>query len=185
MRVRPKLFAGVALDERVRSACAGVSARLQAQNFDAVYEAPEKLHLTMAFLGYVDAGQTPAILDAFQQCAAGIAPFSIDLDKLGAFPNERNPHVIWIGARDQTPFRNAALAVRAALEPLGFEFGKAPVAHVTIARARANGLHLPLLEVEPLRVHVRALTMFESLPDKRTTRYEIFSRAPLGLESPQ
>lgn len=179
MSLRPKLFAGVALDEKARAACASVSARLHDRQFIGVYEEPEKMHLTMAFLGFVDAAQTPAIVDAVERAAAGIAPFDLTLDKLGAFPNERNPHVVWIGARDQAPFRAAALAVRAALEPLGFEFGKAPVAHVTIVRARANRLHLPLLDVAPIPVRVDALTLFESLPDKRTTRYETFSRAPL------
>lgn len=179
MRLRPKLFAGIALDENVRDACVNISTRLQAQQFDAAFEAPEKLHLTMAYLGFVDASQTPEIVSAFAAAAAAVEPFSFSLDKLGAFPNERNPHVVWIGARDQTAFRKAALAVRAALEPLGFEFGKAPVAHVTIARARAHGVHLPLVDVEPIVVRVNALTLFESLPDKRTTRYETFSRAPL------
>jgi 2'-5' RNA ligase len=53
------------------------------------------------------------------------------------------------------------------------------VAHVTIARIKEQRVHLPLLEFKPMRLKVAELTLFDSLPDARTTRYEVRKRARL------
>lgn len=180
MAYRPKLFAGIELDGRSRARCAEIAARLQMQDFPGRFEAPEKLHVTLAFLGWTDAQQGGALREALIRAAAKTAPFTLRLDKLGAFPHERNPHVVWIGARDQgARFRSAANAVREAYEDLGFRFEKAAVAHVTIARVKSSHVHLPLLETGDIEVPVEHLTLFESVRDGRTTRYEAVLRAAL------
>ena len=63
-----------ALDEASRAACAGVSAGLQRTGFAARYEAPEKFHVTLAFLGNVGAHQYEAIATALDGVAAQTAP---------------------------------------------------------------------------------------------------------------
>ncbi len=181
MAYRPKFFAGIELDERVRAQCAAVSERLTAHGFDARFEAAEKLHITLAFLGWVDVEQTLPIRSALERAAGAAAPFTLTLDKIGAFPNERRPRIVWIGSRDQgAPFRRAARAARASFELLGFTFDKDAVAHVTIARVKGGNAHLPVLDVAPMHLHVTGIALFESLPAGRTTRYEVRHRAALN-----
>jgi 2'-5' RNA ligase len=181
MTYRPKLFAAIDLDDKVRARCAEVSARLERQGLTGRFEPPEKLHITLAFLGWVDPEQVDPIREALRVTASQTAPFIATLDKLGAFPNERNPHVVWIGARDQgAEFRDLARALRAAFGKIGFAFDKDAVTHVTLARIKEQRVHLPLLEFEPIKLHVDELTLFDSLPDKHTTRYEVRDRAPLA-----
>jgi RNA 2',3'-cyclic 3'-phosphodiesterase len=178
---RPKLFAGIELDKRVREQCAGIAARLAAQGFDARFEPPEKLHITVAFLGWVESEQLQPITDALYAAAGAAQPFTLTLDTIGAFPHERRPKIVWIGSRDQgEPYRRLAYASRSAFEQLGFSFDKDAVAHVTIGRVKGGKAHLPMLDVAPMQVHVTQIVLFESLPAGPTTRYEVRHRAPLN-----
>lgn len=181
MTYRPKLFAGIELNKRVRGLCAQVSARLAAQGLDARFELEEKLHITLAFLGWVDAERMQDITDALGAAANAAAPFTLCLDKIGAFPSERRPKIIWIGSRDQgAAYRRLANAARASFEPLGFTFEKDAIAHVTIARVKGGHAHLPMLEVGPIQTRVKEIALFESLPAGPTTRYEVRHRAKLN-----
>jgi 2'-5' RNA ligase len=174
-----RLFVGIALDERTREACAAASQQLQKTGFAAKYEAREKLHVTLAFLGHVSVHRYAEIVSALSAAACG-APFTVTLDKLGGFPHERRPRVVYVGAREQgAPFRALAARVRDAYAALGFAFKNDAVAHVTIARVKAPSRALPLIEFAPITLHIEALTLFESLPDRAngTSRYEALERA--------
>jgi 2'-5' RNA ligase len=174
-----RLFAGIALDDRARAACATVAEELRKTGLAAKYEAPEKLHVTLAFLGFVEPGRVDAVCAALESCARGLKPLRVTLDKLAAFPHERRPRVIYIGAREQgAPFRALAEDVRHSYAALGFEFDNDPVAHVTIARIKESKRPLPLVEFAPIQLEIRELALFESLPDPahKTSRYEIMAR---------
>ncbi len=158
-----------------------VAARLEAQGFDARFEPAEKLHVTLAFLGWVDPERVQPICDALAAAASMVQPFTLTLDAIGAFPHERRPKIVFIGSRDQgAPYRMLAHAARSAYEPLGFSFDKDAIAHVTIARVKGGRAHLPMLEIEAMPVHVTEIALFESLPAGRTTKYEVRARAPLN-----
>ncbi|MBV8343902.1 MAG: RNA 2',3'-cyclic phosphodiesterase [Candidatus Eremiobacteraeota bacterium] len=169
-----RLFVGIDLDETAREACAAISERLVRTGFAAHYEARDKLHLTLAFLGYVGAEQYAGVVEALD-AAARIAPFAVTLDKVGGFPHERRPRIAYVGAREQgAPFRALSQTVRSAYAARGFEFKNDSVAHVTIARVKAPTHPLPLIEVPAIPLRVERLTLFESLPDRanNTSRYE-------------
>lgn len=174
---RIRLFAGIELPPKIRKACAAVADRLRGSGLDARFEAPGKLHITVAFLGWVEPERIASINEALERAAQNSSSFALTLDKLGAFPHERRPRVIWIGAREQgAPFRELSRAVRKEFESLGFSFEKDSVAHVTIARVKGGPAHLPVLDLAPMKLAVRSVTLFESIPAGRTTRYEVRSR---------
>lgn len=170
-----RLFAGIELDAATRDSCAHVQDRLRAAHFDARYEPPEKLHVTLAFLGRVEPSQLAAVESALDAVASGTPAFELTLDKLGAFPHERRPRIIFIGSRAQGElFRNLATALRARYETMGFSFVDDVVAHVTIARVKGGSARpLPPLDIAPIELCATGIALFESLPDKQTTRYVI------------
>ena len=181
---KPKLFTGIDLPPSVRAACNDVTERLRSTGLDARFEPPEKLHITLAFLGWVEPESIEAIRNALARAAQSAEPFEMTLDKFGAFPHERKPRVIWIGASEQgAPLRELSRAVRANYEALGFTFEKNAVAHVTIARVKGGDAHLPVLDVKPMKLAVRDLTLFESIPAGPTTRYEVRARYPLKAQT--
>jgi RNA 2',3'-cyclic 3'-phosphodiesterase len=178
-----RLFVGIGLEDCAREACAAVSERLRRTGFAARYEAHEKLHVTLAFLGYVEAEQYAGVVSALT-AAAESTPFAITLDKLGGFPHERRPRIAYIGAREQgEPFRALSERVRRAYAALGFEFKSDSVAHVTIARVKAPSRPLPLIEFPPIELRLDRLMLFESLPDRanNTSRYERIESVPMTL----
>jgi 2'-5' RNA ligase len=177
-----RLFVGIPLDDATRSACAGVSEGLQRTGFAARYEAADKFHVTLAFLGNAGANRYEAIANALNGVAAQNAPFPLTLDKIGAFPHERKPRVVYIGAREQgASFRALAQAVRDSYAALGFHFEDDSVAHVTIARVKDPRAPLRSIEFAPIAFEVGSLSLFESLfdPKANTSRYEITRAAPL------
>jgi 2'-5' RNA ligase len=192
MNVSPqtkRFFVGIELDAAARNACAAVAARLRATDFSAAFENAEKFHLTLAFLGNVDAVRSGEIKDAMRRAASGIEAFELTLDRIGAFPHERSPRVVYIGARQQGAyFRNAARIVRSEYAGLGFAFNDDAVAHVTVGRVKgtASSGPPPAIDVAPISIQVVELALFESTfdPSKRSTRYEIAARASLAARAP-
>src|SRR5207302_4643540 len=58
---------------------------------------PQHIHLTLKFLGNVDAQQLAALREAFALACAGSAPFELCAAHVGCFPNRARPRVIWVG----------------------------------------------------------------------------------------
>ena len=177
-----RLFVGITLSEPARTACAQAAQRLRAAGFDAKYEDPTKLHVTLAFLGNVDRSRCDEIAAAMQRGSEPCSAFELSLDKLGAFPHERRPRVVYVGSRRQgVAFRTLAAAVRDAYRSLGFAFDDDAVAHVTIARVKRGRRPLPSIEVGPATLAVANVALFESTfePGKNTSRYEVVARHAL------
>jgi 2'-5' RNA ligase len=177
-----RLFVGIQLDDASRAACARVSEGLQRTGFAAKYEPADKFHVTLAFLGSVAANRSEEIAAALDGVAAQTAPFALTLDKIGGFPHERRPRVVYIGAREQgAPFRALAQAARGSYIALGFKFDDDSVAHVTIARVKDPRAPLRSIEFAPIGFEVASLSLFQSVfdPKANTSRYEITRAAPL------
>jgi RNA 2',3'-cyclic 3'-phosphodiesterase len=178
-----RLFVGIALDEPVRAACASASESLRRTGFSAKLEGIDKLHVTLAFLGNVDGSRYESIVDAMGRTAAERCAFAVTLNRIGAFPHERKPRIVYVGARKQgAAFRDLSQRLRGAYAELGFDFKDDAVAHVTIARVKEPRRPLPFIEITPVSLRVAELTLFESAFDKtiNTTRYIVSATARLG-----
>ncbi|HTX59077.1 MAG TPA: RNA 2',3'-cyclic phosphodiesterase [Verrucomicrobiae bacterium] len=181
-----RLFAAIALGEAARAAGAAVAARLQAAAFAARYEDPAKYHITLAFLGNVERSRTDDVAAALASAARQCERFALELDKLGAFPHERKPRIVYIGARDAGPgYRALSTRTRAAFAGLGFTFEGDAVAHVTIARVKEPVRPLPAIDVAPFHVAVDAAVLLESFFDAaaNTSHYTVVATAPLAAEA--
>ncbi|MDF2439256.1 MAG: 2,3-cyclic 3-phosphodiesterase [Abditibacteriota bacterium] len=64
---------------------------------DIAWVKPPNWHLTLLFLGEVPVAQIDEVRSALHAACADIAPFELSIQGLGAFPNTRNPKVIWTG----------------------------------------------------------------------------------------
>jgi 2'-5' RNA ligase len=170
-----KLFVAVDIDEPVRDAIAGGIELLRAAGFEARFISREKWHATLAFLGSTEEVQYGDVLEALRAAAACCAPFDLTLDTIGAFPSTARPRVVWTGASTPQPaYVNCAREVRRSLATLGFTFKDDAVPHVTICRVKnAAGPLPPVSLLAPVNVLVDSLTLYQSLPDGRTTRYAV------------
>ena len=129
------------------------------------WTSPENVHLTLKFLGDVEAEVFGSIRAALGEVCAQHAPFDAALAELGAFPSARRAKTLWIGAGEGSDrLRSLAADVDNALAPLGFVREKRPyVPHLTLGRARGRPLHLDLpTGAEITRFRVRRVELAES-----------------------
>ncbi len=168
-----RLFIGVDVDDVARTHCAEVAAQLERAGLHASYVDPANYHLTLLFLGNVTHDRVAAIGDALASLAPRHAAFSLTFDRVGAFPHERKPRVIFAGTRGaDSPYRALAGDVRDVFETLGFASDDDAVPHVTLARvSEKKRAPMPLVDVTPFPMHVTAVTLFESVPHEGRTRY--------------
>jgi len=156
-----------------------------------VWVGRDNAHLTLKFLGGVDAARLDAVAEALNGAAAGAGPFDLGVGGLGAFPSPARARVLWAGV-DEGAAEAAALAGRVdeALAPLGFarearEFS----AHVTLGRVRTPrsnpGVAAALGGAGPFgRQRVDRLALMRSELSPRGPRYTELAAAPLAAGSP-
>lgn len=135
----------------------------------------DSLHLTLAFIGAVSAGQVAQL----QSLASGVAAASFDLvlDRLGYWPHNR---ILWAGC-DRAPSGQRRLfdALNATLAAAGFAVDPRPhLPHVTLLR-NARCASLPTLS-QPVAWPVHEFALVESQLQPDGARYRILTRWPLG-----
>jgi RNA 2',3'-cyclic 3'-phosphodiesterase len=133
--------------------------------------APDKIHLTIKFLGDIEPSRVDPIARALEQALKLFPRFTINAKGLGVFPAVRRPRVLWVGLEGSQLVKLAA-TVEAALEPLGFlPEARAFQPHLTIGRWRQFEGHAKNLldELERWKSHdygaskVDAVTLFQSV----------------------
>ncbi len=137
-----RAFIAVELPPAVREAVEGVVRELRSGIGDGVrWVRPEGVHLTLKFLGDIDADSVPAVSRALDRCAASAAPFDLFLEGVGVFPNARRPRVIWIGLGGALELLLALQhSIDRELEGLGFAGERRPFTpHLTLGRVRDGG----------------------------------------------
>ncbi len=148
-----RLFIACELADDVRLALGLIQADLRRLGADSLrWVRPEGIHVTLKFLGSVDAARAPEIAAAL---AAAVDPFELRLrpGALGTFGGDRL-RVVWVGLEgDVEGLVSLAASVEAALGPLGFPRERRPfAAHLTLARPRD---HVPPEELRTLAALVR------------------------------
>ncbi len=63
---------------------------------------PEQMHLTLSFLGEVDAGRQGDLIQAVRSACQGFCSFPLEAYGTGFFPDSRRPRVLWVGLRGET-----------------------------------------------------------------------------------
>jgi 2'-5' RNA ligase len=177
-----RLFVGIelsgdALEEilRVRSQLIGPLTRQGVR-----FVRPEKLHLTLAFLGSVEEGNVAPLTTALGEIQSH--PIGLKLSPIGCFPNAQRPKVIWIGiGGDIDALSAVADAVSTASRPFAPDLEETPFSpHITLARISPGSKEVGrLLErehivVQPVEFGVAELCLFHSVPDGT---YQVLGRS--------
>ena len=112
---------------------------LAAMRWPVVAVPPDKLHMTLKFLGETPLGMRDDIQRQIAQAVSGQPPISLRVEGLGAFPSTVRPSVVWAGLVDAEPLVAIAERLEALLEPLGFARESRPFhPHLTLARIKGR-----------------------------------------------
>lgn len=102
---------------------------------------PERIHLTLKFLGNVSPDAVPEIQEALEEIAGSSTPFRLQPGGCGAFPSIRQMRVVWVGIKgDLDGVRRLHSKVEAALAPMGFDpEDRTFRPHLTLGRVKGRG----------------------------------------------
>lgn len=188
-----RLFAAVEIDEQQAARAEALIRELRtradrsAPGARVTWLTLERLHLTITFIGEVDASLGAAVASSLKP-AVRIAPFTLRLGGLGAFPARGRPRALWVGVEEG---RDELVAlereVTARLSRLGIPHEDRPYTpHLTLARVReASGLRTSLLLNGLERAgrlgatRIGAITLFESRLGPGGPRYAPIIKTPL------
>src|SRR5689334_11233541 len=183
-----RLFAAIELPDSTRAALVSAAADLRSalDDLDARWVEPEKLHLTVRFIGHVDDHRAAALTDRARMAVA-VCPFEMRLGGARALPRTGPPRVSWVAATEGAPaLGRIHRELTARLRPLGYEAEQRPFsAHLTLARVRTvkRGASVRSLvgafPMPDLRCRVSHVTLFRSHLSPRGSRYEILAAIPL------
>ena len=138
---------------------------------------PEKLHLTLKFLGNVAEDDLNRVAQALKPLRERHEPFEVSTSGFGAFPSERKARILWAGVGEGSePLRAVALSVEDLLEPAGFGREQRPyVPHLTLGRARGRQAKLDGASVSPpaLRFTLSSVDLVESVPGEGEVTYSV------------
>lgn len=168
--------------------------------FDKVYkhkevkwERAEKLHLTLAFLGFVEEEKVAALISIVKQTASKVNPLSLSIiPKIEGFPTTSNPRVLWLPlAGDIARLKDAADTVQKLLKDARFSFDEREFhGHLTVGRFRAGTKKWqkqPMLNIvkealprESIPFEVLGLTLFESRLTPKGSVYKVLAYEDFG-----
>jgi 2'-5' RNA ligase len=189
-----RLFVAIELNEQARTALVREQLRVReavAKGQDHTWTPPERMHLTLAFLGEV---KEPHLAEVIRVAGSSIdaMPFTLGLGGLGVFPPRGAPRVIWVGTTQgsaevvavQRIVAERLRGVGIALERRRFH------PHITLARwhsARPGG-SAAIRAIDSRReiasVHVLHVTLFESRLSPRGATYSALAHAALSALLP-
>jgi len=188
-----RLFVAIEIGEDVAAEAARVIERLRARvatlapHARVTWVTPERMHLTVRFIGQADDDHVLAIRDALA-APLDVSPFDLHCAGTGTFPPRGAPRVIWAGVADAVePLAATERAVTARLEQAGVPAEDRPYApHLTLARIKEPGGLRAAALLERVerhefgRVRVGAITLFESRLSPKGPTYVPVARTPLA-----
>lgn len=132
-----RLFVAALLPEDIRIQLSRFIQSLE-PNFEGVrWEKPEKLHVTLKFLGDVDDGRVMDISSMIEKLVQDYSPFKMHLDDFGGFPRLKNPRVLYVGLSQNKELSQFQKELDLSLCDFGFEKeARKFMPHVTIGRVK-------------------------------------------------
>src|ERR1035438_10512906 len=137
---RFRLFIAVTIPEEVKAKIAEAQAELRRAlpERSVSWTKREQFHLTLRFLGNVDALRVEALEETLRAACRGFSALRLSARGIGFFPDLRFPRVAWVRVIDQA---DQLPRLRQAVEVSTREFtakepGEAFTGHVTLARIK-------------------------------------------------
>jgi RNA 2',3'-cyclic 3'-phosphodiesterase len=184
-----RLFIAVNLPAELREAVFVDAASLRRPDDGMSWVPPERLHLTLKFLGECERTLLEPLGGVLRRVTADEGALALSLGGLGAFPNFSRARVVWIAVDDGGRLARLAAALDRQCEALGIERERRRFQpHLTIGRVRGElspttARALADQARSPARRHaavVRSVDLMHSEPSHAGPRYHVVDSAPLG-----
>lgn len=101
---------------------------------------PNSVHLTIKFFGSISDRDIEHITGLLKDSVKGFKPFELTAEKVGVFPNARQPRVLWLGITGgDNSFMTLQKQIDDDLHGIGFPREERPFRpHLTLGRTKAH-----------------------------------------------
>lgn len=184
-----RLFLAINLPPHERQTLHEATAPLRDAARAVAWVTEERLHLTLKFLGEQSEEDARRLGDALAPVVARHRAFTVDVGGAGAFPNLREPRVVWMGVADDPKLELLHHDVEATCAALGYEVDGRPFrAHITLGRVRqrlardgTQALRGAVREVSyDASLAVRSVDLMRSTLGNDRARYHRVAALPLA-----
>ena len=134
-----RAFLAIEVSDDVKSTLTVLTNHLDRARIDGLKPVrPENMHLTLKFFGDVNSTRVDSIVGTITRAAKAIHPFTLRLGNVGAYPNSRNPRVLWVGLDgDVVSLQEAHSRIENALVDINIKPDSRKFSpHLTVARLR-------------------------------------------------
>ena len=186
----PRLFVAIDLSDAVRQAARSVQhAARPILPRDVRFPPIENLHLTLHFLGEVEAAAVALVISILHQEARSLVPFSLTTTTVGMFPSTGRGKILWLGLKDEPGVLGDFVArLRASLGDFTQRPEDRPFRpHVTIGRSklgRIRAQNLSDLAVQPANQRVEKIVLYESILGSGAPQYQKLAEVSLAAATP-
>jgi 2'-5' RNA ligase len=135
-----RTFIAVEIPESIISGIRELQQGINDYGVDIRWIRPENIHLTLKFLGDVEAVDVDKISEAISKTVDGVASIPLKAKGIGVFPDIKRPRVLWVGLTGQLEFLiRLQKTLDENLKGIGFRQEKRPFkGHLTIGRIKAK-----------------------------------------------
>lgn len=132
-----RIFIAALLPPEVSTHIAEYIDSLRAHTNGVRWEKPEKLHITLKFLGNVRGNSISDLIYLLRDVAHNYAPFEMATTVIGGFPNLGKPRVLYLGLSGNDSLSRLCADLENGLEKLGFDKEmRRFIPHVTLGRVK-------------------------------------------------
>lgn len=132
-----RLFIALPVSQEIREKCTAIQDAGRKQAGSVRWSDPAQFHLTLLFLGELEPPQDLQVKEVVQDIANNIPPFSVDVARLGVFPDEQSPRVIRVEVSASPLLIIMQQRLKNGVAPFGIPFETRPYRpHLTLGRIR-------------------------------------------------
>lgn len=184
-----RTFIAVDLGKSIRDRIITLQETLARSGTEVKWVEPDNLHVTLLFLGEVDERHVTNVCRTVQECASRQPPFSLSVETVGCFPNERRPRIVWVGvgagAQELCALHDS---LEEPLEELGYRREERKYTpHITLGRVKSDRstaeLAVALAKRAGWKAGAIAVSEIHVMSSQLTPQgpvYTVLSRAKLG-----
>jgi 2'-5' RNA ligase len=186
-----RTFVAIDIPEEIKDSMEKIQFRLRSSLKEGMirWTKPNSVHLTLKFFGSISDRDIEHITGLLKDSVKGFKPFTLTAEKVGVFPNARQPRVLWLGLTDgENSLMPLQKQIDDDLHGIGFPREERPFRpHLTLGRTKAHrgieGLSVVLEEFKDYQAGIMpaaGLTLYRSDLRPEGPKYTRLGYFPLG-----
>ncbi len=135
-----RVFVAIEIGSKIKNKLFEYLSKLKRTGADVKWVALENIHLTLKFIGHIEEDSLIHLNKIISNAVSGKRPFSISIGDIGAFPNLKDPRVIFVCVQEQeNHLLRTYEKIDKGVESLGIKKGpKKYVGHITLGRVKSQ-----------------------------------------------